>query len=102
VTSHDHTPRVWGPMNVLWSLPQDVKTFSKCMQRCPYIVKHTDATWGISGDVYHISIMLFYRYTKHVCISHTARTNYGDECDLPPIIRMSYIFGEAFLLVRNV
>jgi hypothetical protein len=27
-TSHDHTPRVWGFRDVLWSLPQDMNTFS--------------------------------------------------------------------------
>jgi hypothetical protein len=40
-----------------------------------------DATRGISGDVYHISIVLFYRYANHICVSYTTRTNYGDECD---------------------
>jgi hypothetical protein len=44
-------------------------------------VKHTDATRGISGDVYHISTVLFYRYANHICVSYTTRTNYGDECD---------------------
>jgi hypothetical protein len=38
-------------------------------------------SWGISGDVCHISVVLFCRYANHVCISYTARTNYGDECD---------------------
>jgi hypothetical protein len=71
------------------------------MQHCPCSVKHTDATWGISGDVCHISIVLFCRYANHVCISHTTRTNSGDECDLPPIISTPYIFSKCFLLVRN-
>jgi hypothetical protein len=53
------------------------------MQRCPCNVKRTGATWGISGDVCeYISIVLFDRYTNHVCISDAATTNYGDECDL--------------------
>jgi hypothetical protein len=52
------------------------------------------ATWWISDDVCHISIVLFCKYTNHVSVSHTARTNYGDECDLPPTIRMPSIFGK--------
>jgi hypothetical protein len=47
-------------------------------------------------------IMFFCRYTNHVCISHSSRTNHGDECDLPPTIHTPYIFGKAFLLVRNI
>jgi hypothetical protein len=46
--------------------------------------------------------MLFCRYANHICVSHTARTNYVDEYNLPPIIRTPSIFGKAFLLVRNV
>jgi hypothetical protein len=67
------------------------------MQRCPYSVKCTGATWRISGDVCHIYIILLCRYANHVCISHTARTNYGDECDLPPTINTPSIFGKSFL-----
>jgi hypothetical protein len=51
--------------------------------------------------MYVIYIMFFYRYANHVCVSQTARTNYEDECDLPPIIRTPSIFDEVFLLVRN-
>jgi hypothetical protein len=43
-------------------------------------------------------IVLFYRYANHVCVSHTTRTNYGDECDLPPTMRTPSIFGKSFLL----
>jgi hypothetical protein len=53
-------------------------------------------TWGISGDVCHMSIVLFYRYANQVCVSHTGRTNYGDECDLLPIIRTSSILVKLF------
>jgi hypothetical protein len=52
--------------------------------------------------MYVIYIMFFCRYTNHVCVSHSARTNHGDEYDLPPTIRTLYIFGKAFLLVMNV
>jgi hypothetical protein len=64
----------------------------------PCSVKRTGATWGISGDV----CCVFCRYANHIYVSHTARTNYGDECDLPPIIHMPSIFGKAFLLVRSI
>jgi hypothetical protein len=47
------------------------------MRRCPCNIKHVGDTWGISGDACYISIVLFYRYTNHVCVSHTARTYYG-------------------------
>jgi hypothetical protein len=52
--------------------------------------------------MYFIYIVLFYRYTNHVCVSRSARTNHGDECDMPPTIRMPYIFGKTFLLMRNI
>jgi hypothetical protein len=52
--------------------------------------------------MYVIYIMFFCRHTNHVCVSHSARTNHGDEYDLPPTIRTLYIFGKAFLLVMNV
>jgi hypothetical protein len=68
------------------------------MQRCSYSVKCTSATREISGDVCYISIVLFYRYANHVCVSHTARTNYRDECKLPLTMHTSSIFGELFLL----
>jgi hypothetical protein len=47
-------------------------------------------------------IVLFCRYTNHVCISHSARTNHRDACDLPPTIHTPYIFDKVFLLVRNI
>jgi hypothetical protein len=68
----------------------------------PSLPGFTIATWGISGDVCHIYIVLFYKYANHICISHTAKTNYGDECDLPPTIHMSSVIGKKFLLVRNI
>jgi hypothetical protein len=71
------------------------------MQRCPRSVKCIDATYGISGDVYNISIVLFCTYANHIYVSHTARTNYGDECELPPTIRMPSIFGELFIFVEE-
>jgi hypothetical protein len=43
----------------------------------------------------------FYRYANHVCVSHSVRTNHGDEWDLPPTTRAPSIFGEPFLLARN-
>jgi hypothetical protein len=46
--------------------------------------------------------MLLCTYTNHIFVSHIARTNYGDECDLPPTIYMPSIFGKAFLLVRSM
>jgi hypothetical protein len=65
------------------------------MQCCSCNVKCMGATWGISGDISeYMSIELFCRYANHVCVSHTTRTNYGDECDLPPIIRTPSIFGK--------
>jgi hypothetical protein len=51
------------------------------MQYCPRSVEYMGATWGINGDVCHISIVLFCRYANQVCVSYTARTNYKDECD---------------------
>jgi hypothetical protein len=72
------------------------------MQYYSCSVKRTGATWGISDDVYHISIVLFCKYANLIYISHITRTNYGDECDLSPIIRTPFIFGKAFLLVRNI
>jgi hypothetical protein len=72
------------------------------MQRCSCSVERTDTTWGISGGVCHISIVLFCKYTNHICVCHTGRTNYGDGRDLPPTIRMSSIFDKTFLLVRNI
>jgi hypothetical protein len=72
------------------------------MQRCPCSVKRMGATWGISDNLYHIFIMLFCRYANHICISHTARTNYGDECDLPLTMHTPSIFGKSFVFVRNV
>jgi hypothetical protein len=71
------------------------------MQHCLRIVKHVSATWRISGDVCHISTVLFCRYANHICASHTVKTNYWDECDLPPTICTSYIFGESFILART-
>jgi hypothetical protein len=52
--------------------------------------------------MYFIYIVLFCRYTNHVCVSRSTRTNHEDECDMPPTIRMPYIFGKAFLLMRNI
>jgi hypothetical protein len=43
--------------------------------------------------------MFFYRYANHVHVSHTIRTNYGDECDLPSTIRTPTIFGKLFPLL---
>jgi hypothetical protein len=72
--------------------------------RCEYVLV-TLNVWvplgGISGDLCHISNVLFYRYANHVSISHTSRANYEDECDLPPTMRMPSIFVKL-LLVRNV
>jgi hypothetical protein len=45
--------------------------------------------------------VFLYRYTNHIYVSHTARTNYWDECKLPLIIRMSTIFGKHFSLSEN-
>jgi hypothetical protein len=72
------------------------------MQYCSCSVKYTDTTWWISGDVCHISIVLFCGYANHICISHTARINYEDECDSPPTIRTLFIFGKKILLMRNI
>jgi hypothetical protein len=52
--------------------------------------------------MYVIYIVLFCRYTNHVCLSHSTRTNHGNECDLPPTIRTPYIFDKSFFLVRNI
>jgi hypothetical protein len=47
-------------------------------------------------------IVLFYRYTNYVCVSHTVRANHGVEYDVPPIVRTSLIcVTKAFLLMRN-
>jgi hypothetical protein len=72
------------------------------MQCCPRNVKCMGATWEISGDVCHIYLSFFCRYNNHVCVSHAIRNNYGDECELPPTMRMPSIFGKVFLLVRNI
>jgi hypothetical protein len=50
----------------------------------------------------YISVVLFCRYANHICISHTTRTNYEDECDSPPTISTPYIlanfsFGEEHI-----
>jgi hypothetical protein len=50
----------------------------------------------------YISIVLFCRFANHICISHTARANYWDECDLLSSICTPSIFGKDFLLVCNV
>jgi hypothetical protein len=34
-------------------------------------------------------------------LCHTIRTDYGDECELPPTTRTPPIFGGPFLLVRT-
>jgi predicted DNA-binding protein (MmcQ/YjbR family) len=40
--------------------------------------------------------VFFYRYANYNCVSHIARTNYGDECELPPTICTTSTFGELF------
>jgi hypothetical protein len=50
--------------------------------------------------IYIYIYVFFYRYANHVCVSHSARTNNGDECKLPPTIHTQAIFGKLFLLVR--
>jgi hypothetical protein len=59
-----------------------------------------------------ISVVLFYRYANHNSISHTARTNYRDECDSLPTIRTSYILanfsfgeehiGQTFVIISHM
>jgi hypothetical protein len=72
------------------------------MQRYPRSVKRVGATWGISGDVYHMYIVLFYRYANHISVSRIVRTNHGIECELSPTMRTPLIcVVKAFLLVRN-
>jgi hypothetical protein len=44
----------------------------------------------------YVYIVVFRRYANHVCVSHTNRTNYRDECDLPSIICTPSIFGKSF------
>jgi hypothetical protein len=96
-TSHDRAPRTWGPRNVLWSFPQDVNTFSWRMQLCPCSVKCTGVTWEISGDVCHIYVYcVFCRYANHIWVGHIIRANHRVEYDLPPCIRMPFIFGKSF------
>jgi hypothetical protein len=41
-------------------------------------------------------IVLFYRYAKHISISHIVRANHGDECKLPPTMRTPPICGKSF------
>jgi hypothetical protein len=52
---------------------------------------------GISGDVYHISIVLFCRYANHICVSYTVRTNYGDKCDCHRVYVCHLYLGKAFI-----
>jgi hypothetical protein len=46
--------------------------------------------------MYVIDTCVFCRYANHVCVSHTTRTNHGDECDFPPIIRTPSIVDKSF------
>jgi hypothetical protein len=50
----------------------------------------------------NIYIVLFCRYANYIYVSYIVRTNYEDECDLPPTIHTPSIFGDLFLLMRNV
>jgi hypothetical protein len=53
--------------------------------------------------MYIIYICVFFcRYANHVYVSHSVKTNYEDEYDLPPTIHTTSIFGKAFILVGNV
>jgi hypothetical protein len=46
--------------------------------------------------VIYIYVVLFCRYTSHVCVIHSTRTNHGDECDSSSTIRASYILDKLF------
>jgi hypothetical protein len=52
--------------------------------------------------MYIIYIVLFCRYNSHICVSHSVRTNYGDECDLLPTIRTPSIFDTIFFSEERV
>jgi hypothetical protein len=41
--------------------------------------------------------VLFYRHTNHVCVSHSAKTNHGDECDCDRLyVRLIYWASFSF------
>jgi hypothetical protein len=46
--------------------------------------------------MYVINIVLFCRYANHTSISHFARNNHGDMCELPLTIRTPSILGKSF------
>jgi hypothetical protein len=70
-----------------------------------YSVVHTtlNARAALGDKLWCMSYIcvFFYRYANHVYVSHTTGTNYGDECNLPPIIHTPYTLGKLFLLVRT-
>jgi hypothetical protein len=87
-TRHDHAPKAWGPRNVLWS-PSARREYVARSVKC------VGATWGISGDLCHV-YYAFLQVRYNVSVSHIVRANHGDECELPPTMRMSPICGKGF------